>query len=58
MNSEIAYKCDLDISPNSHDYPTKKSIVLVRRMKFSILGMKLRIDASAFTFMKPFPFAT
>ena len=26
-------RCDLDITPNSYDYPTKKSMVLVRRMK-------------------------
>ena len=33
-------RCDLDITSNSHDYPTKKSMVLVRRMNSWILGMK------------------
>ena len=33
-------RCDLDITPNFHDYPTKKSMVLVRRMNVLILGMK------------------
>ena len=33
-------RCDLDRAPNSHDYPTKKSMVLVRRKNVSILGMK------------------
>ena len=33
-------RCDLDIKPNSHDYPTKKSMALVRRMKVLILGIK------------------
>ena len=32
--------CDLDMIPNSHDYPTNKSVVLVKRMNISILGMK------------------
>ena len=30
----------LNIIPNSLDYPTKKSMALVRRMKVLILGMK------------------
>ena len=30
---------DLDMVPNSHAYPTKKSMILVGRMNFSILGM-------------------
>ena len=33
-------RCDLDITPDSHDYPTKKSMVLVWRMNVSILGIK------------------
>ena len=32
-------RCDLDITPNSHGYPTKKSMVLVRRMNVSIVEM-------------------
>ena len=32
--------CDLNMIPNSHDYPTNKSVVLVKRMTISILGMK------------------
>ena len=31
-------RCDLNITPNSHDYPTKKSIVSVKGMNVSILG--------------------
>ena len=30
----------LDITPNSYDYPTKKSVVLIVRMNFSILEMQ------------------
>ena len=33
-------RCDVDMTPNSHDYPKKKSLVLVRRMNISILAMK------------------
>ena len=33
-------RCGLDKTPNSHEYPAKKSMVLVRRMYVSILGMK------------------
>ena len=33
-------RCDLDISLNSHDYPTEKSKLLVRRMNVPILEMK------------------
>ena len=43
MNSLYCYqrlRCDLDITPNSHDYPTKKSTELVRRINDPILGMK------------------
>ena len=31
---------NLDMTPNSHDYRTKKSVVLVRRINISILEMK------------------
>ena len=33
-------RCDTDITPNTHNYPTKKFMVLVRRMKVSIFVMK------------------
>ena len=33
-------RCDLDITPNSHVYQTKKFIGRVKRMNVSILGMK------------------
>ena len=32
-------RCDLDITPNSHDYPTKNSLALVGRMIVLIVGM-------------------
>ena len=31
-------RCDLNIMPSSHDYPTKNYMVLVRRINLSILG--------------------
>ena len=33
-------RCDCDITPNSHDFPTKYSIVLGGRMNILILGTK------------------
>ena len=33
-------RCDLDVTQNSHDYQTKKPMVLVRRINVSIFGMK------------------
>ena len=40
MKIIISLRCGLDITPNSHDYPTKKAIILVRRMNASILRME------------------
>ena len=37
----IISSSDVDITPNSHGYPTKKSKVLVTRMNVSILRMKV-----------------
>ena len=34
-------RCGFDLTPNSYDYPTKKSMVLVRRINVSILGVKI-----------------
>ena len=40
-NEDYQFKrCDLDITPNSHDYPTKNSMVLVGRMNVLIVGLK------------------
>ena len=36
----LSQRCDFDVTPNSHDYPRKKAKVQVRRMNFSIVGMK------------------
>ena len=33
-------RCDIDVTPNSHDHPTKKSMVLVGRINVSIVGIK------------------
>ena len=33
-------RCDLDITPNSHDYLTKKYMVLVGRMNSLVMEMK------------------
>ena len=41
MNNYYQLKrCDLEITSNSHDYPTKKAMELVRRMNISIVGVK------------------
>ena len=40
-NEENYQLCDiLDTTINSQEYPTKKCMVLVRRIKFQILGVK------------------
>ena len=33
--------CDLDITPNSRDYPAKKYILLVRRMNVFDIGNEM-----------------
>ena len=40
MKNIISLRCDLDITPNSHDYRTRKSMFLVGRINVSIVGMK------------------
>ena len=37
-------RCDLVRTPNSHDYPKEKSMVLVRRMNVLISGMIERVQ--------------
>ena len=36
----FSLRCDLYLTPNSHDYAAKKSMVLVRIINVSIVGMK------------------
>ena len=38
-------RCDLDITQNSHDYPTKDSMVLVGTINVSIMGKKSRLSS-------------
>ena len=40
MKIIITLRCDLDKTPNSHDYSTKKSMVLVGRMNASTRQIK------------------
>ena len=45
MKKMIARGCGLDIIPNSQDWPTKKYMVLVRRISFQILEVKGKVSA-------------
>ena len=40
MGANVLKRRDLDITPNYHDYPTAKSMVLVKGINVLILGMK------------------
>ena len=35
----VLKRCDLEITSHSHDYPTKKAMVLARNIKASIVGI-------------------
>ena len=37
---QLNKRCDLDITPNSHDCPSKKAMLQVRRMCDSIVGRR------------------